>query len=188
VNLPDAPQLVGFPVPITAFIDVNRDGLPAGEPSNITIDRVYTNYLKLEKKARLLEADGTTFVAPADGSYTTDQTALSTSAKPGRIIQYQITYTNISETGGTDSVILPANNLVITEDGSTAPNTWFGMTTDPVYAGSGVGTAVDTPGAGGTAGVITITAGGTDIKVYIDTISTVAPGKNGVFTFKRKIK
>jgi hypothetical protein len=184
VDLPAAPQLQGFPVPITAFVDVNSDGKPAGEPSNITIDRVYTNYLKLEKKARLLEADGKTPVFPTtDKTYTTDQAALSASAKPGRIIEYQITYTNISTTGGSDSVILPANNLVITENG-TGSNTWFDTTVDPKYPTPGTGSAE------GTSVTVTTATNGTatDIQEYKDAIANVAPTKSGTFTFQRKIK
>jgi hypothetical protein len=185
VDLPAAPQLQGFPVPITAFVDVNNDGKPAGEPSNITIDRVYTNYLKLEKKARLLEADGKTLVFPTtDKTYTTDQTALSASAKPGRIIEYQITYTNISTTGGTDSVILNAKELVITENGSTGSNTWFSTTLDSKYPTLAIGSAE------GTSVTVTTATNGTatDIQEYNDAIANVAPGEKGTFTFQRKIK
>lgn len=184
VDLPAAPQLKGFPVPITAFVDTNGDGLPANEPANTTIDRVYTNYLKLEKKARMLEADGTTPVAGAAGTFTTVQADLSAAAKPGRIIEYQITYTNISSTGGTNNVILPANELIITENGSTGSNTWFTTTLDsqPAQAnGSAIGTSVSVTRA--TNGTVT-----NDIQEYKDTINTVAPQGTGTFTFQRKIK
>ncbi|MBW4600101.1 MAG: hypothetical protein KME29_10960 [Calothrix sp. FI2-JRJ7] len=181
VDLPAAPQLVGYPVPITAFVDVNGDDSPVGEPGNVTIDRVYTNYLKLEKKARMLEESGTP-VAGTAGNFTTDQTALGAAATPGRIIEYQITYTNISTTGGSNSVILPANNLVITEDGDAGNNTWFAKTTDPTYpTAGGNGSAVG-------AGTINVTVTSGDIEIYTNTIETVAPQGNGTFTFRRKIK
>lgn len=181
VDLPAAPQLVGYPVPITAFVDTNNDGLPAGKPGNTTIDRVYTNYLRLEKKARMLEADGTTPVAGTAGNFTTDQTALGAAATPGRIIEYQITYTNISTTGGTNSVILPANDLLITEDGNAGSNTWYPITTDPKYPGQANGSAVG-------AGTINVTVTSGDIEIYTNTVTTVAPQGNGTFTFQRKIK
>lgn len=182
VDLPAAPQLVGYPVPITAFVDKDNDDLvDADEPGNITIDRVYTNYLKLEKKARILEANGTP-VAGA-GTFTTDQTALGAAATPGRIIEYQITYTNISTSGGTNSVILPANDLVITEDGNAGNNTWFATTTDPAYPTTGGnGSAV------GSKGTINVTPNSGDIEIYTNSIPTVAPQGNGTFTFQRKIK
>jgi hypothetical protein len=184
VDLPGAPQLTAFPVSVIAFIDVNGDGLPTAEPSNITIDRLYTNYLSLDKAARILEADGTTPVTGPAGSFTTNQTDLSAAATPGRIIEYQITYKNISTTGGTNNVTLPANNLVIVEDGSAGNNNWAASTLDPKYPTPATGTAVDP------LGTITVTTGGTptDIQVYNDTVNTVAPGSTGTFTFQRKIK
>ena len=188
VDLPgNVPQLKGYPVPITAFVDTNNTGSPTGNPSNITIDRLYTNYLSLVKEARLLEANGTPVTGPA-GTFTNSPTDLSAAATPGRIIEYRITYKNISTTGGTNSVILPANSLVIKEDGSAGANTWFSSTTDPKYPTPANGSATDTPGTGGTAGTITVTVNGTDIQVYTDTVTKVDPGKDGTFTFQRKIK
>ncbi len=181
VDLPAAPQFQGFPVPVTAFVDVNNDGLPAGEPSNTTIDRLYTNYVTLNKDARILDTDGTTPVT----AFTTVSATLNAAATPGRVIEYRIVYKNISTAGGTNNVTLPANNLVITEDGSTAPNNWFTTTLDTKFATTGgVGSAID---AGGT---ITVTTSGTptDIQVYKDTITSVAPASaGGTFTFQRKI-
>lgn len=186
VDLPAAPQFQGFPVPVTAFVDVNNDGSPAAEPSNTTIDRLYTNYVTLDKAARMLEADGVTPVAGAAGTFTTVQADLSAAASPGRVIEYRITYKNISTTGGTNNVTLPANNLVITENGTTGANNWFAATLDSKFPGGiAVGSAID---AGG---VITVTTSGTptDIQEYKDTIATVAPGSaGGTFTFQRTIK
>lgn len=186
VDLPAAPQFQGFPVPVTAFVDVNNDGSPAAEPSNTTIDRLYTNYVTLDKAARMLEADGVTPVAGAAGTFTTVQADLSAAASPGRVIEYRITYKNISTTGGTNNATLPANNLVITENGTTGANNWFAATLDSKFPGGiAVGSAID---AGG---VITVTTSGTptDIQEYKDTIATVAPGSaGGTFTFQRTIK
>jgi hypothetical protein len=183
VDLPIAPQLKGYPVPITSFVDVNNDGQPAGEPSNVTIDRVYTNYLELKKEARILESNGTTEVV----GFTTNQATLGPAATPGRVIEYRVTYTNISTTGGTDSVILPANNLVITENGSTGNNTWFTLTLDRTYPTPATGTGAST--GGGTIAVTTAPNGAvTDIQIYTNTVTTVAPTDSGTLTFQRKIK
>jgi hypothetical protein len=182
VNLPgDVPQLQSYPVKILAFVD---DGTPGygSEPSNITINRLYTNYLKLEKKARILESDRTTEVL----GFSESGTALDAAAKPGRIIEYQITYTNISSGGGgADNVILPVKDLKIIENGSvTDGNNWFTSTIDPVYNGSGIGSAVGIS--------ITVTPANndsaTDIQIYEDKIANVDPGKTGTLTFQRKIK
>jgi hypothetical protein len=183
VDLPGAPQFTGYSVPITAFIDVNKDGLPAGEPSNITIDRVYTNYLKLEKKARLLDSNGNALTG-TDASasiFTTDQSILSPAATPGRIIEYQITYTNVSTSGGTNSVILPAKSLVITEDGTAGNNSWFSLTTDPKYP------ANLTTGSAIPAATTTVSGDASNIKIYINSPGDIAPQGTGTFTFQRKI-
>lgn len=185
VNLPGAPQFTGYSVPITAFVDVNKDGLFAGEPNNITIDRVYTNYLKLEKKARILDSESKelTGTEATASKFTTDQSILSPAATPGRIIEYEITYENVSTLPGTgtNNVILPAKNLVITEDGKAGNNTWFDFTTDPEYP------AKPTTGSATPAATTTVTVDGSNIKVYINSPGDIAPKGKGVFTFQRKI-
>lgn len=188
VDLPaGAPQLTEFPVPIVAFVDTANDGSPTGDPSNTTIDYLYTNYLSLVKEARVLEADGTTAVAGAAGTFGTDQAALTAAAIPGRVIEYRITYRNLSRSAGsgTNNATLPANNLVITEDGNAGTNNWAVSTLDPKYATNPtVGSAIDPQGT------ITVTTGGTpvNIQTYRDTVTAVAPGATGNFTFQRQIK
>jgi hypothetical protein len=186
VNLPGGmTQFQEYPVTITAFIDTNNDGNPTGEPSNRTIDRLYTNYVSLRKRARILESNGTP-VAGAAGSFTDDQLALGAAATPGRLIEYEILYRNISTVAsGSGNVILNANNLVITENGSANGNTWGAATIDPAYAANSAnnsGTA--------TLGTIAITTGGspTDVQEYRNTIPVLAPNTSGTFTFQRRIK
>jgi hypothetical protein len=186
-------QFQNFPVPITAFIDggTTPNGLfETTEPNNITINRLYTNYLRLLKEARILEANGTPVTGTAGnfGSDTAAQVALSAAAIPGRIIEYRITYSNVSITGGTGSATLPANNLVITENGSAGGNTWGINTLDPKYQTLPlVGSAIDTIGPLGT---ITIVTGGTPVNIteYKSTVPSVLPGATGTFTFQRQIK
>jgi hypothetical protein len=175
-------QLQEFPVTVTAFIDVNNDGNPANEPSNATIDRLYTNYVSLLKEARILEADGTTEVVP----FTTLQATLSPAATPGRILEYRITYKNIATPAAGTSTSLAANTLVISEQGTSAlGNNWATSTIDPKYPANPLGSATDS-----TTGTIVVTTGGTpiDITAYQDTVPAVAPGVTGTFIFQRKIK
>jgi hypothetical protein len=181
VDLPaGVAQLTEFPVIITAFVDTDSDGIPdTDEVSNRTIDRLYTGYVSLKKEARIL--DGATEIV----GFTTDAALLSPALRPGRIIEYRITYTNLSAVAptGSTSVTLPANNLKITEDGLAAPNTWFGTTTDPVGT-TNPGSAKDlTTGAS-----ITTTVNGTDIQTYVDQVTTVTPQGTGRFIFQRKVK
>jgi hypothetical protein len=191
VNLPgDVSQNEGFDVPIVAYID-NGDGSfnATNDPNNVTTNRVYTGYLKLTKAARILASDGTTVLA----DYSATNADKNAAALPGNIIEYKVTYENISKPlgSGVDSKVLNANNLVITEDGDTAPNNWFEVTT-------GTGTPADSNGS--PLATITTTSdsskGSPDIKIYTDTITKVVPGAQettpvtgsfGSFTFQRKI-
>jgi hypothetical protein len=169
-------QLDNFPVPILAFVDENNDGSPTNEPGNLTIDRLYTGYVRLEKDARIL--DGTSEIV----GFTTNQATLSAAARPGRIIEYRIQYRNISTVApaNSGSLDLPANSLTITENGLASPNNWFTSTKDAV-SGTIPGSAIDPNG------VITGTSNSGDIQTYIDTIASLAPQASGTFTFRRRI-
>lgn len=205
VNLPtvglstdDTDGTPGFPVPIVAFTDNDGSGsFNAGDNGNITIDRIYTGYLKLVKEARILNASGNP-VSGAPGTFTTDGTVLAPAAVPGNRIQYRISYKNISEAStGIGNTVLNANNTVITEDGNASGNTWFGTTPadspteDPIYPGNPVGSATATTGG------ITITDNGGDIEIYVNNVgsvvpsgplSTTTPVYDGNLTFQRLIK
>lgn len=186
----------GYPAPIRVFVDSNGNGaFDAGEPSNITVDRVYTGYLQLVKKARIVDTDGTTVIQ----DYTTTPT--SANLRPGRFIDYQITYTNISSTpAGVGDVILNASSTIITEDGTTAPNNWA-LDNDGnsvIDTSNVIGTAVDSgPSTVGffngnpatTAGVDqTGTTAATDVSKYIVTVTgAIPPAAVRTFTFRRKI-
>jgi hypothetical protein len=127
--------------------------------SNDTIDRLYTGFLRLTKTATVINATGVG--APTD-------------AVPGADIEYAITYQNISSGGGTNCVQLVASSVVITENGSLAPNNWASTTSQVV------GSASDTLGGG-------ITGDSAGSSVLTDTIGTLNPGQSGVFTFRRRI-
>lgn len=185
IDLPDSTVAApikpsqAFPVSISAFVNVDNTGSPTNNPSNITIDRLYTGYVNLLKDARILDGTGSTEIV----GFTTDQTALSAAAKPGRIIEYRIRYNNLSTAApaSSNSVDLPAKNLVITEDGAAGSNNWFTSTKDPV-SGTIPGSALDPTG------VISGTSSGGDIQVYIDTIAKLNPQASGTFIFRRLIK
>ncbi len=123
----------GFPVPMTASIDTNADGTP--EDQNITIDRVYTGFLKMVKVSRVLQGTGPVVGSGQDDfestpAYTNPVTSTITDPNPGvadvarkpapgNIIEYQIRYKNISDPqSGTGNVILNADKVVIVEDGT----------------------------------------------------------------------
>ncbi|MBE9004184.1 hypothetical protein IQ259_03850 [Fortiea sp. LEGE XX443] len=186
----------GFPVPITAFIDTNFNGLADDLVTNITINRVYTGFLQLIKQSRVLQGDGPA-VQGADGT-------LSTTPKtpaPGNIIEYVIQYRNISEpqpANGSNNVILNAGNVVITEDGTVLPNNWARDndnnsvidTSHVVDSAQGTGTINFFSGNPATTAATNQTSGttaATDVTRYVNNVGTVAPNISGTFIFQRKV-
>jgi hypothetical protein len=124
---------------------------------NRTIDRLYTGFVRLDKTFSVLNSTGV---------------GAATDAVPGAVITYNITYANVSTSNGdANCVKLTASNLVITEDGLSAPNNWGTYTTN---SGS--------PSDNGTGVVATVSA-----TLYTDTIASLLPGVSKIFTFQRSI-
>ncbi|PPS43283.1 hypothetical protein [Chroococcidiopsis sp. TS-821] len=194
IDLPaNTPQLTGFPVPITAFNDINNNGaIDTGtEVFNTTINRLYTGFVRVVKESRILQGTGPAVVA---GENAFSQTPKNPA--PGNIIEYRITYTNISETapsGSTGNVVLNASNLRIIEDGTTGGNNWaLDSNSDGIIDTSNVpATAVDSTGGTVTfapTGDVQGTTAATDVTRYEDTVAgPVTPGSAGTFTFQRRV-
>jgi hypothetical protein len=186
-------QLKGYPAPITAFTGVvptaGQTTVPAagttGLKTNVTIDRVYTGYLKLTKESRVLNlnANGVTKdpVAGADGTFS----KTNKSAAPGQYIEYQIKYENLSSSGGSNNINLEAGKLKIKEDGLTGGNTWGNTTThDQNSASDTKGGTINYSPAGTNNTNTTVTG----YEVDMGTTIKIAPGDNGTFKFIRKVK
>ncbi|AFZ58485.1 beta strand repeat-containing protein [Anabaena sp. PCC 7938] len=196
----------GFPVRITATIDV------AGTTTtNITIDRVYTGYLKLVKLSRILQGTGPAVGTGQDNFESTPAvngidpnstvTDVPRTPAPGNIIEYLIRYTNISDAqAGTGNVILNADKIVITEDGTTGTNNWAldndtnGQSDTSNIVGSAQDSGASTinffSGNPATTGSIdqTGTTVNTDVTKYINQVTgIVAPGVQRTFIFQRKM-
>jgi hypothetical protein len=178
IDLPSAQPQRAYPVPITAFVDVGTPGLDPEDPANVTIDRIYTGFIKVIKEARILDTDGTTEVV----AFTTDQTLLGPASEKDRFVEYRITYSNLAGAGGSNNVTLGATQFVLTEDGTAVTNNWFDLTDDPRAS-----TAPTTGSAIATLGTVSVTANGSDIQVYTVTIPDLAPGQSGTLTFRRQI-
>jgi hypothetical protein len=201
----------GFPVPITASIDANGT-----ISTNITIDRVYTGFLKLVKVSRVLLGTGPAVGAGQDDfestpAYTNPNgtiidpnsgvTDVARNPASGNIIEYQIRYQNISDAqAGTGNVILNADKVVITEDGTQVPNNWAldNDVSGQIDTSNIVGSATDSgastiqffSGNPATSPGIdqTGTTVNTDITKYVNTTTgQVAPGIARTFTFQRKV-
>jgi hypothetical protein len=153
--------LQGFSTTIRA-----TSGISSGQ-SNDTIDRLYTGFLKLLKSYLVINSTGV---------------GAATDAVPGAHIEYTITYSNVSVGGGgAGCVDLVASSVVISEDGSAAPNNWAANTTQvtsPAPSDSNGGTITD----GNTNGAVT--AASTFLK---DAAGTVNPGVSKAFVFRRRI-
>jgi hypothetical protein len=188
----------GFPTPVTAFIDANGNGVidSATEANNITIDRVYTGFLQLVKESRILQGTGPA-VNGTDGTFSIAQKR----PQPGNIIEYRITYKNISSpVVGTGNVILNADKVVITENGVLAPNNWAkdNDLNQQIDTSNVVGSANDsgastitffngdpaTTPTGDVTGVTSIT----DVTKYVNSVTgQIAPNVTRTFTFQRKV-
>ena len=143
--------LTGF----DTIIHVASGNTPAA--NNGTIDRLYTGFVRLDKASSVSNSTGV---------------GGATDPVPGAVITYNITYTNISSSNGdANCVKLTASNVVITEDGLSAPNNWGTYTTN---SGS--------PSDSGSGTVVTVSA-----TKYTDTIASLGAGASAVFTFKRSI-
>lgn len=187
----------GFPVPIRAYIDsiggplgIGGNGqYDVGEVYNDTIDRVYTGFLKLYKESRLLQHTGPAILLGQDVFSTTAKTPAK-----GNIIEYRLTYSNIStpQSGSGTNSTLNILGIVLTEDGVSNGNNWaldsnndgvtdtshvFQQARDP----NGLVTYLDL-------GVSVTDAVGVNVTKYIDTIvNPLQPGESGTFSFQRKM-
>ncbi|GJD16583.1 hypothetical protein RIVM261_015390 [Rivularia sp. IAM M-261] len=195
-STPDPNDLIGgFSVPITAFIDDATPGLQT-EPSNTTIDRVYTGYLRMVKESRILAGTG-----PAPQGTDAQFSTAPKKPAPGNIIEYRITYTNISDAqAGTGNKVLRANELVITEDGTAGGNNWAidNDVNGQIDTSNVVGTAKDSGTStirfhsGNPASNVTVDQTGTtvdtDVTKYINSVTgSVEPGQSRNFIFQRRM-
>jgi hypothetical protein len=203
----------GFPVTIVAAIDnyttdSNNDGIKdagndgTANATNETIDRVYTGFLKMVKESRLLPGTG-----PAPLAADTTFSLNSKTPAPGNIIEYRITYTNISEAqAGTGNILLNANNVKVVEDGTVSTvagdgkNNWAldndgdGKIDTSNIVGSardsGASTITFFNGRPATTGSPdqTGTTVSTDVTRYVNTVTgLVSPGESRTFMFQRKM-
>ncbi len=187
----------GFPTGVTAFVDSNNNGLPDDAATNTTIDRVYTGFLQIVKESRVLQGTG-----PALPAGSTDGTFSTTPKKPapGNIIEYRITYKNISDVqvGTNTNVILNANKIVITEDGTQSPSNWAldNDNNGKIDTSNIISTAKDSGTAtiqffnGNPANNVGADQTGTtvnaDVTKYVDTVTgQIAPGVVRTFSFQR---
>ncbi|MEM9904629.1 MAG: hypothetical protein AAF921_06370, partial [Cyanobacteria bacterium P01_D01_bin.44] len=197
--------LGGIPVPVTAYIDDDGNRTTIVDPadtntftdSNRTVFRSYTGFLQLLKESRLLQGSGPEIPAGQDAFSTEPR-----NPAPGNIIEYRVTYFNISESNaGTGNLVLNAQNILVTEDGTAGGNDWA-LDNDS-------DTEIDTSHVGGQAsdsrgGAVSYFSGDpatnpaateqsgttvdTDITKYeADSPAVLGPQQSGAFTFQRQV-
>ncbi len=94
-------------------------------------------------------------------------------AVPGAEIRYDVIYSNVANTaGGAGNATLTATNLVITEDGSAAPNNW----------------ATYTSHIAATASAGTVSSNAPLNTVFTNNVASLAPGVSGTFTIRRTLQ
>ncbi|MEO1760629.1 MAG: hypothetical protein AAFR83_01335 [Cyanobacteria bacterium J06629_18] len=199
----NSPAKGGYPVPMKSFIvddngdALNEDGSVAADgdgktrAENVTIDRVYVGYLQMVKETRVLKDEGPD-VQGNDGTFSDDDKKPA----PGNILEYRITYKNISEPqSGTGNIILNASDIRITEDGTddSLGNNWAkdNDSNGEIDTSNVVGSATDSDGAN-----IEFTPNGdqsgttqaADVTKYVVVVGTdVEPQEARTFMFQRKI-
>ncbi len=186
VDLPSGQALKAVSIPIIAFPETGTPGYSGETINNITIDRLYTGFMSLQKSARVLRADRTERIPFSRSFNTATQNIL-----PGEYIEYKIDYVNISESSsGSGNVTLAANNFVITEDGTTGGNTWA-LNNRTVHQQNTVfkaGTTmqfIDLTGSTATSDPVD----GTKVDSYVNMVGTVLPGpaNGGSLIFRRRV-
>jgi len=210
IALPTAVKNRGYGVPIAAFDDRDDDGFfDESEPGNVKIDRVYTGFIEILKESRILKGSGPDVL---DGQEQFSQDTKTPG--PGNLIEYRLSYNNISEAGGPGNVTLTAENLVISEDGTTydpienpGGNNWA-LDTDDADGDNDPTTGIDTShvlgspvdSRGGTinffggrpptarSGPQSGTTTASDVSKYeVRVRGPLGPGETGTFTFQRRV-
>lgn len=200
VKLPDSlvTPLAAVAIPLVAFPDDNlvaSIGYTGELTNNITLDRVYTGYVKLLKEARILAADKITIIQDwTDAAAATTPGTLNSKITPGQYIEYRITYQNISTpapSAGSGNVILNANSFTLTEDGAAAvggnTNSWATTTLHQRATTATFGTVNYFTGTSliGSSDP----ADGSDVSKYQNVLSSpLAPAAQGTFQFRRLVK
>jgi hypothetical protein len=144
---------------LTAFGTVlQAESLLSAGTSNQTVDRFFAGFLRLDKTATVSNATGVG--GPTD-------------PVPGAEIQYDVVYTNVATvTAGAGNATLTASTIVITEDGTAAPNNWA-ANTNHVSATATLGTVTDNAPAN---------------TVFTNNVAALMPGGSGTFTLRRTIQ
>jgi hypothetical protein len=136
---------------------------------NDTIDRVYTGFIQLDKAVSAILNSDLTKGGPND-------------PVPGAIIEYTITYKNVSSNGGSNNGLLNATSVTITDLG-TGANNW---TANATYVANSASSQLVFPVATPNYGTITVSGS------PVNSVEVLLPGlqanTRGTFIFRVTIK
>jgi hypothetical protein len=135
--------------------------------NNNTIDRVYTGFIQLNKAALVINGTGI---------------GNATDPVPGAVIEYTITYTNVSLSTGSNNGLLHATTVTITDLGTGANNWTANANYVAASASSQLVTPVATPNYG------SITTSGAPVNSVAVTLPGLQAGASGTFKFRVTIK
>ena len=183
-----------IPIPILAFADddpVNNPGFTGESTNNVTIDRLYTGFMKLTKEVQILDENGVIVQA-----WTDDQTVLNTvEVQPDYNIEYRISYENISTpTTGNGNTGLTAYGFKVIEDGNavvngSATNNWASFTDHEQNTSADQGPVEYFTNSPDAAPFTTSDpVAGTKVDKYENEVGQVDPAQSGQFQFRRKIQ
>lgn len=182
-----------IPIPLIAFPDddpVNSPGFTGETTNNITINRLYTGFLKVTKEVQILDPSGEVIQA-----WTADQTILDgINIQLDYLIEYRVTYENISTpVVGNGNVGLTISDLTLVEDGTATvggtTNNWTSFSTHQQNTSADQGvvryfTNSDDPNPLTTSDPVDETK----VEKYENEVGQVDPGQSGQFLFRRRIK
>lgn len=193
-----------IPVPILAFADDDPSGSPGynfatGTPestTNITLDRLYTGFMRLTKEVQILDENGV-LIQP----WTSDQPTIDgVDVLPNYQIEYRITYENIStNVVGSGNTTLTAFDFEIVEDGNpvvnagtgeqNVNNNWASFTDHEQNTSADQGIVeYFTNSTDGTPLTTSDPIAGTKVDKYENPVGQVDPGQTGQFQFRRRIQ
>lgn len=180
-----------IPIPIVVFPeDAGTPGFSGETTNNITIDRLYTGFMKLTKEVQILDANGVIVQA-----WTADQSTINAvDVLPDYQIEYRITYENISTSvTGTGNTTLTAFDFEVVEDGNAAvgsnTNNWASFTDHEQNTSADQGTVQYFTNSADVAPLTTSDpVAGTKVDKYENEVGQVDPGQTGQFQFRRRIQ
>jgi hypothetical protein len=136
---------------------------------NDTIDRVYTGFVRLIKSVSAILNSDLTKGGPND-------------PVPGAIIEYTITYQNVSTSTGSNNGLLHATSVTITDLG-TGANNW---TANAIYVAGSASSQLTSPVPTSPYGNITVS--GSPVDSVAVTLPGLQAGAQGTFKFRVTIK